>query len=546
VERDRTHASGKATGARRRPDGVSTMACVNVFRLPSSTRRRLASVGIAALSTLAVTACGSSSPTMGSSSGAPSAGPGGPSASGARVVGADWQRFNFDAQRSGVGPANTGITARNVGDLKRRRVHLDGTVDSSPVELHAVRVHGRVRDIVIVTTTYGRTIAIDPRTGGKLWEFVPPDIRSYEGSYRIANATPIIDPGRRFVYAADPGGHVRKLAVATGRQVTSGRWPALVTLLPSREKLGTALNISGNSVIVTTGGYVGDAPPYVGHVAMIDRASGRTTAVWNSLCADRHFLLQPRSCPQTLSAIWARAGAVVEPGTHRLLVVTGNAPYNGSTAWGDSVLELSADAKTLLQSWTPTDQKQLEAGDTDVGSTAPAILPPSGGFRLAVQGGKAGRLDLLNLDRLNGTTHAARRLGGQLQEIRAPGGAGVFSAPAVWRHGGRSYVFAADGAGTGVYRLNGGSRPRLSAFASNGTPGTSPIIAGGLLYIYDENGGAVKVYQPPRLKLLASLPVGTGHWNSPIVVGGRVIVPEGDANSHSTRGTLAIYHLPGR
>jgi hypothetical protein len=25
-----------------------------------------------------------------------------------------------------------------------------------------------------------------------------------------------------------------------------------------------------------------------------------------------------------------------------------------------------------------------------------------------------------------------------------------------------------------------------------------------------------------------------------------VIVPEGDANSHSTRGTLSIYHLPGR
>ncbi len=236
---------------------------------------------------------------------------------------------------------------------------------------------------------------------------------------------------------------------------------------------------------------------------------------------------------------------MIEPDTHRILVATGNAPYNGSTAWGDSVLELSPDGRQLLQSWTPSDQKQLEDSDTDVGSTAPAILPPTNGFRLAVQGGKAGRLDLLNLDRLNGTTHAGRRLGGQLQEISTPGGSEVFTAPAVWTQAGRTYVVVADGAGTTVYRLNGGARPRLSVFASNGTPGTSPVFAGGLLYIYDPDG-ALKVYQPPRLRALASLPVGSGHWNSPIVAGGRIIVPEGDANDHARSGTLSIYHLPGR
>lgn len=392
----------------------------------------------------------------------------------------------------------------------------------------------------------GRTIAIDPGTGAKLWEFVPSKIRSYEGTYQITTATPIVDPERRFVFAADPGGRIHKLTVANGREVTSGPWPVRVTFLPSREKIASALNISGTSVIVTTGGYIGDQPPYVGHVVMIDRTSGHISAVWNSLCANQHRLLQPRSCPQSLSAIWARSGAVVEPGTHRILAATGNAPYNGSTAWGDSVLELSPDGRRLLQSWTPSDQRQLEANDTDLGSTAPAILPPTGGLRLAVQGGKAGVLDLLNLGRLNGTTHAGRRLGGELQRIGAPGGAEVFTAPAVWSHGGRTYVFVANGAGTTVYRLNGGVRPRLSVSASNGTPGTSPIIAGGLLYVYDPSGGAVKIYQPPGLRTLASLPAAGGHWNSPIAVGGRVIVPEGDANNHSTSGTIDIYHLPGR
>jgi hypothetical protein len=47
-------------------------------------------------------------------------------------------------------------------------------------------------------------------------------------------------------------------------------------------------------------------------------------------------------------------------------------------------------------------------------------------------------------------------------------------------------------------------------------------------------------------RTLATLAAATGHWNSPIVAGGRIILPEGNANDHATSGTLAIYHLPGR
>jgi hypothetical protein len=280
---------------------------------------------------------------------------------------------------------------------------------------------------------------------------------------------------------------------------------------------------------------------------MIDRSSGRITAVWNSLCSNRHALINPpRSCSASDSAIWARAGAVIEPGTGRILVSTGNAPFNGSTNWGDSVLELSPDAKQLLQNWTPSDQAHLEANDTDLGSTAPAVLPPFHGRLLAVQGGKAGVLDLLDLDRLNGTTGgAAARLGGEVQQISSPGSDQVFTAPAVWSHRGRTYVFVADGSATWAYVLGGsGAHPRLSVAWRAGAGGTSPVLAGGLLYVYDP-GGALNVYLPASGRRLASLPAGSGHWNSPIVVGGRVVLPTGNANEHSKSGTLDIFHLPG-
>src|SRR5579884_3367168 len=73
----------------------------------------------------------------------------------------DWPTFDFNAQRTGVGPARTGITRGDLRRLGLRVVHIDGTVDAAAVELHGLRVRGRQRDVVYVTTTYGRTIALD-------------------------------------------------------------------------------------------------------------------------------------------------------------------------------------------------------------------------------------------------------------------------------------------------------------------------------------------------------------------------------------------------
>jgi hypothetical protein len=477
----------------------------------------------------------------------------GPGAAAAGAApGGDWTTFDYNAQRSGVGPAQTGISAANAGRLAARVVRIDGTVDSSAIELHGVTVRGRARDAIFVTTTYGKTIAIDPGTGARLWEYTPASYGSVAGSSQITTASPVADPNRKFIYASSPDGLIHKLAVATGAQVRSGHWPVRVTFDPTKEKIPAALNVSGGLLIVTTGGYDGDGPIYEGHVVTIARNTGHIVQVWNAECSDRHYLLDPPSvCRADTtfggSAIWARSGAVVEPGTNRLLVATGNGPYNGSTNWGDSVLELTSDAGRLLHNWTPTNQAQLNASDADLGSTAPAILAPVHGYRLAVQGGKDGQLHLLNLNRLNGTRGGAGpRTGGELQNVASPGGALVFTAPLVWSHAGRSYVFVADGSGTAAYVLglvNG--RPRLATVWQNGTGGTSPVLAGGLLYVYDP-GGALNVYRPASGRRVASLQAAGGHWNSPIAVGGRVILPTGDANAHSTGGEIFIYHVRGR
>jgi hypothetical protein len=293
-------------------------------------------------------------------------------------------------------------------------------------------------------------------------------------------------------------------------------------------------------VIATTGGYTGDAPPYQGKVAIIDRKTGRVARVLNSLCSGRGGVIEPSSCPESGSAIWGRGGAVVVPGSHRILVSTGDGRFNGRSYWGDSVLELSPGLDKLVGNWTPTDADSLDSGDVDLGSTAPALLR-SGKRWLALQGGKDAKLRLLDVGNLNGHGHACNCKGHELQTISSPGGSGVFTAPAVWRHDGATWVFVANlGGGTAGYRLSGGAHPRLHRKWENDASGTSPVIAGGLLYVYSPGGG-VTVYRPATGKRVGRLDASGGHWNSPIVADGRVVIPTGDSNDHDTSGTVTIY-----
>ncbi len=451
----------------------------------------------------------------------------------------DWLTFDGGAGRSGDVEAATGITRATLRDLRARVVTVPGTVDSAAVELTGVAIGGRARDVAFMTTSYGITFALDLQSGQILWQYVPPGSKALVGGPQITASTPVLDPDRDYLYAASPTGTVAKLRVATGGVV----WMRTVVIDPTKQKLPSALNIAGTSLLVTSDGYYGDAPPYQGHVVSLDLASGRITAVFNALCSHQTKLIVPSTCSASDAGIWGRSGTVVEPDGN-ILVATGNAPFNGSTNWGDSVLELSP-ALRLLHNWTPQNQQQLNQQDLDLGSTEPAILPAAGGVPLAVQGGKQGIIYLLDLARLDGTTGpAGPRLGGDLQQLTSPGSTDVFTAPAVWTQAGRTLVIVADDNGTAAYSL--GADRRLSVAWQNSTPGTSPVIAGGLLYIFNQSGGQLDVRDPRSGRLLAALPAASGHWNSPIVVGGRIILPVGNDNNHDSTGRVFIYHLPGR
>jgi len=441
----------------------------------------------------------------------------------------DWTQFGWDVASSGASGDPTGITTANAASLQRHQVALDGTVDASAIYLHGIEVKGTRHDVFFVTTTYGKTIAIDADHGSVLWEYTPPKFAAWEGSRQIVDSTPAADPDRNHIYAATPDGTIQKLAVADGRVL----WTTPITQLPEREKIASPLREFRGRIIAVTTGYIGDKPPYQGHVVILDAQSGKLMHVWNSLCSDQLRLLTPSACPSTKSGIWGRAGAVIDAETGNIFVATGNGPYNGKTDWGDSTIELDPDAAQMLGNFTPTDNTELDERDLDIGSTSPVLL----GGGLVAQGGKDKQIRLLGLGDIAGV---APRQGHERQILPTPSGGMLFTAPAVWHHDGTTWMFAADGGGTAAWTLEGG---KLIERWKNDNGGTSPVIAGGLLYVYDPKGG-LRIYEPTKGNQIADLETGPGHWNSPIVVDDKIALPEGNANQHASSGVLDIWSLP--
>jgi hypothetical protein len=439
--------------------------------------------------------------------------------------------FGGNVQSTSANPEPTGITAANVHTLRLRQVDLDGLVDASAIYLHGAMIRGARHDAIFVTSSYGRTLALDAGSGEVLWEYTPSGYQRLAGTRQFTNSTPVAGPDGHSIYAASPDGYIEKLAVSDGRLL----WRTAITELPLREKIASPLKFFRGRVIAVTGGYIGDRPPYQGHVAILEGGSGKLLRVWNTLCSNRAGLLQPRTCPQTQSAIWGRAGAVVDPKEGRIFVATGNGDWNGTTDWGDAIVELDSGATKILGNYTPTNTRELNDDDLDLGSASPVLLDGN----LIAQGGKDGNIRLLSRQEIAGTR---AHKGHELQIVATPSGTDLFSQPAVWRHGGQTWMFAADNGGTAAWLVRSGM---LHEKWHNRRGGTSPFEAGGLLFVYAPRGG-LNVYEAASGKRIAKLACGPGHWSSPIVVDGRIILPEGNANSRATTGVLDIWALPAQ
>jgi outer membrane protein assembly factor BamB len=456
------------------------------------------------------------------------------------LLGTDWAQFDFDSRHSGSNPEEIIVHTGNVSTLHMRySVVLPAIADGAPAFLSGVVTPQGVKDLLFLTTKDGRILAVDADTGATVWSKQPATGPNFTTS------SPAIDPSRAFVYSYALEGRVHKYQVGDGAEIATGGWPQLATLKPIVEKGSSALSVAtaanGKSYLyVTNGGYPGDAGDYQGHVTAIDLATG-SQRVFNANCSDQtvHFTTGGLpDCPAVQTAIWARAGVVYDSDNDRIFMATGNGNFDanvGGHDWGDSVFALHPDGTGVVvgpvDSYTPTEFQQLQNLDADLGSTAPAILPAPAGSRVAhlgAQSGKDGQIRLLNLDNLSGQGSPAH-LAGELQKIPVPQGGEVLTAPAVWVNpvDSSTWLFLANSSGISGLQLtvDGSGTPSLVPRWTTLSSGTSPVVANGIVYYAGTAG--LRGLDPTTGSLLWSeVSIGGIHWESPIVVQGRLYVTD--------------------
>jgi hypothetical protein len=236
-----------------------------------------------------------------------------------------------------------------------------------------------------------------------------------------------------------------------------------------------------NGVVYAVFGSHCDHRPYEGWIAGVS-TSGKLTTLWAT---------SPRG-----GSIWQSGGGLVSDGPGRIFFSTGNDNAEPGV-WdppvgpgepapegrlGESVVRVEVQPKGELDElaaknfFSPFNSRKLDAGDLDLGSSAPVALPseyfgtPSVPH-LLIQEGKDGHVYLLNRDSLGGRGEKANSV---VQELGSYGG--VWGAAAVWPGNGGYLAIpsvSTGGSSSGSsnhlrffkYETSGGN-PRLSLAAT--------------------------------------------------------------------------------
>jgi len=455
-------------------------------------------------------------------------------------------------------------------------VHLDpgfGAAVTGIVYGHPLYIDGWKTgiDAVFLGTDHNHVTALNAATGAILWDVtLGPQVAlgslpcgppyPYYGVF----STPIIDLSSRTIYVESfqtPDNGITKKHYVYALSVDSGAtqigWPVDVAAAVPGFSAGVqqdrgALALLNGTVYVPYAGLNDDCGTYNGWVIGISTTNPTSVSSFKTTAAK--------------GGIW---GAIAGDGTS-LFVSTGNAP-GGTTPWGgqEALLRLTDGpifSGSTTDYFTPSNWKNLDSGDEDLGSSAPILFDMPGTTlpHLAAAMGKAGIVHLLNRDNLggvgvgNGSTgeglyslsisngqikgtaasYASAKgrylvvrteLGGGLITVCPSGMSGDLLALSVVTTPSPKLVpaWCAQSGGKGspiATTTDGTSNAVVWIMSTGGTggPGNSPGATNNLLAFDGDTGAAVGSASPP---------VGAAiqHWTSPVEAKGRFIIGGTDA-----------------
>jgi outer membrane protein assembly factor BamB len=353
---------------------------------------------------------------------------------------------------------------------------------------------------LVVATENDSVYALDPANGAVAWqrhvgEPVPLSSLPCGNIDPLGiTSTPVYDAatGSLFVVAEVTG--PRHVLFALDAATGVVQWSRGIDLAgddPAAHQQRAALALGNGYVYVGMGGLDGDCGAYRGEVIGVPVGGQGATISYRVPTA-------------RMGAVWATGGPVLDA-QGNVYVSIGNGASTSGWDGTDSVLELSPSLG-LMSSFAPSTWARDNAGDADLGSLAPTLVP--GGW--AFIAGKSGRGYVLRQGALGG-------IGGEVSSAtvcRAFGGTAI--------DGRTVYVPCQDGLRQVRIGLDGSLHPGWqSSTGANGPP----VVGAGAVWSLDLQAGVLYALDPASGAALARLDVGqVPHFASPTLWGSSVYV----------------------
>ena len=482
-----------------------------------------------------------------------------------------------DNTRTGQNLQETSLTPTSVNATQFARLFqysVDGDVYTQPLYVPGVSIPNvGVRNVVFVATEHDSVYAFDADhidgTTAALWQtsFINPaagvttvsymDVASTDIAPEIGiTGTPVIDAtsGTLYVVAVtkEQDMYVQRLHAL---DITSGldQPGSPVVIAPEiagsgdggsagvvgfdalRESQRAGLLLSNGVVYVTWASH-GDHPPYHGWIVGYDAHTLEQVAVFNDTPDGSN------------GGIWQGGGGLATDADGNIFCVTGNGTFDansGGRDFGESVLRLdTSDGLQEQDYFTPFNYVALNAGDLDLGSSGPLLLPDQPGAHphLVLAAGKQGTIYVVDRDDL-GQVHS--RDDSQIVQSLPSAIGPAFGTGAYWN--GTVYYAGVSDFPKAFQMTNGqlSATPVSQAATKLGFPGASPSVSAngtsqGIVWIVQSDGygsggpGVLHAYDATNLSLeLYHSPTTSGPGDAgraikfavPTIVNGKVYVP---------------------